>query len=262
MRQSGNFVENQDLSAALRDRLKRSIDKVLKEQKLTQDHRVFFHVFSDRFHGGHFRGMGLTVRDWQNDTERADEVFTTLANTLNSNEDFEVDDTFHVEIVTIPPKSTGRGNRRKLKPGHQKRSMFRKTKQSVIEIKNHDDLCAARAIVVAKAKADNHPQYNSIKQSRGRMQTTMAYRLHQAAGSPATPIGWEGLLQYQAVLPEYRLLVCYEDYGYKVEALSEYTGKSTTTSPVVFPNRKEECERRNHFGRTLRRHYLPQGSSC
>ena len=68
MRQSGNFIENQDLSAALRDGLKRSIDNVLKQQKLTQDHRVFFHVFSDRFHGGHFHGMGLTVRDWQRDT--------------------------------------------------------------------------------------------------------------------------------------------------------------------------------------------------
>ena len=136
---------------------------------------------------------------------------------MNSNEDFQIDDTFHVEIVTIPPNPRGRGNRHKLKPGHQKSSVFRKTKHSVVTIQNDDDLCAARAIVVAKAKADNHPQYNSIKRSTGRMQTTLAYRLHQAAGSPATPIGWESLLQYQAVLPEYRLPVCYEDYEYKVE---------------------------------------------
>ena len=204
------------------------------------------------FMRGHFQGMGLTIRDWQNDTERADEVFTTLANTLNSNEDFEIDDTFHMEIVTIPPKPTGRGSRHKLKPGHQKSSVFRKTKQSVIEIKNHDDLCAARAIVVAKAKADNHPQYNSIKQSRGCLQTTMAYSLHQAAGSPATPIGWEGLLQYQAVLPEYRLLVCYEDYSYKVEALSEYTGENQPQLALLY----SQTEKKNANDESiLERHY-------
>lgn len=210
MRQTGNLIANSDLAAALREGLHRSISQALNLQNLSNNHRLFFHVYSDRLHNGNFHGTGLTVRDWKEDTEKADAVFNTLAATLNSNEDFEMNDSFHVEIVTIPPRPAGRGQKRTRKPGHQSTTAFKIMKKSVVTIKNpNDDLCAARALVVARAYVDKHPSYASIRNSGKKLQKTLAENLHENAGSPKTPVGWEELKQYQAALPDYRIVVCY-----------------------------------------------------
>jgi hypothetical protein len=44
-------------------------------------------------------------------------------------------------------------------------------KQSFIRIQNKDELCLARALIVAKAKIDNNPKYKYIADYRKPMQT-------------------------------------------------------------------------------------------
>uniref|UniRef100_A0A915HW90 Uncharacterized protein n=1 Tax=Romanomermis culicivorax TaxID=13658 RepID=A0A915HW90_ROMCU len=48
-------------------------------------------------------------------------------------------------------------------------------------IKNDDQLCLARAVVVAKAKIDSSPKWNSIRQGR-QIQCRLAKKLMNDAG--------------------------------------------------------------------------------
>ena len=76
----------------------------------------------------------------------------------------------------MPPPGSG------LPPGKRKCHCFEtdnyvdflKSKRSVVRIMNDDELCCARAIIVAKAIVDDHPQVKSIKDSRNPLQKTLA----------------------------------------------------------------------------------------
>ena len=48
-------------------------------------------------------------------------------------------------------------------------------KHSIVRIQNMDNLCLARAIVVAKAKVDNNERYCSINDYRGPLQADLAH---------------------------------------------------------------------------------------
>tara|TARA_R110000824_G_scaffold2946_2_gene13443 strand:- start:82 stop:3975 length:3894 start_codon:yes stop_codon:yes gene_type:complete len=54
-------------------------------------------------------------------------------------------------------------------------------KKSVIKLHNQDDLCVGRCIVVALAKRDKHPKYQSIMKG-GKIQTILAHKLYNDAG--------------------------------------------------------------------------------
>ena len=80
------------------------------------------------------------------------------------------------------------------------------------QIKNNDELCYARAIVVAKAKLDKDPQYTSIVSHRGTLQARLAHDLHEQAGVPLSPSGIEEIKKFQAVLPGYQLNVVSKEH--------------------------------------------------
>ena len=89
-------------------------------------------------------------------------------------------------------------------------------KRSIVRIRNDDDLCMARALVVAKAKLDNDPQYKSIVDHRRPMQTRLAQELHQNAGAPLGPCGIEQAKQFQAYLTEYQINIVSKEYENKI----------------------------------------------
>ena len=55
-------------------------------------------------------------------------------------------------------------------------------KKSIIQIKNKDTLCCARAIVTAKARLDHHPKWSNIRHGRNE-QLHLARQLHIDAGN-------------------------------------------------------------------------------
>ena len=61
---------------------------------------------------------------------------------------------------------------------------FPRKKDCIVQIKNKDDLCCARAIVVAKSKLDKDPKYKSIVSRTGTLQGRLAQELHESAGVP------------------------------------------------------------------------------
>ena len=68
---------------------------------------------------------------------------------------------------------------------------------------NDDELCCARAIIVAKAKADEDEQLKFIKDSRRPLQKKLAQTLHEEARAPIGPCGVEQIELFEIILNEY-----------------------------------------------------------
>lgn len=217
LRQEGNIVDQ--IAPALSDGLQAAIQHLIDEGHVPDNHRVFFDLFSERLRDGAYRGNGLVAADWRNSTNMVDQIFQHLQSALNSNESFHMDDTFRMEVTTVAPRTvrgTGRARRKKL--GYLGAEEFLLKNRSVIKIVNpKDNLCAARAIVAAKATID-FPAHHGVRRQltkngsgiSDRPQQQAAYRLTRQAGVPEeTAVGPEELKQFQAVLPEYRLISVY-----------------------------------------------------
>ena len=126
---------------------------------------------------------------------------------VQSNDQFTLDDSVNVNVVYVEMPHGGTGKRRDV----VNLQAYLNKKRCLIQIKNKDELCCARAIVVAKAKLDKDPQYKSIITPRGTLQGQLAHKLHETAGVSLCPCGIEEIKKFQAVLPGYQLnVVCKE----------------------------------------------------
>jgi hypothetical protein len=78
---------------------------------------------------------------------------------VQSNNKFTFDDSLNVNVVHVEmPQGAGNGKRRDV----VNLKAYLNKKGCIVQIKNNDDLCCARAIVVAKAKYDNDPEYRKL----------------------------------------------------------------------------------------------------
>ena len=103
-------------------------------------------------------------------TER---VYSALERVIQSNQEFRLNDTVIIDINhVLAPVGSGR----------KKRTTFDiddylHEKKSVVRIKNNkDDLCLARALVVARAKKENDPRYEQIMDARRPLQRVESLR--------------------------------------------------------------------------------------
>ena len=110
LRQTGNFIDTPHVAQALRDALRRAMTRVLNEfPNLHDDDRLFFTISSNRLSRGDFSGWGVRVREWREGGDRVDALLNRLSKALNSNEQFEMDDSFQMSITHVlrPPQGTG-----------------------------------------------------------------------------------------------------------------------------------------------------------
>lgn len=115
LRQEGNIIDH--IVPALRDGLQRAIHQLMDQRQVPNNHRVYFDLFSERLGDGAYRGNGLVAADWRNNTAMVDRIFNHLQSALNSNESFQMDDTFRLEVTTVAPRTvrgTGRPRRKKI----------------------------------------------------------------------------------------------------------------------------------------------------
>jgi hypothetical protein len=97
-----------------------------------------------------------------------------------------LDDSVNVNVVHVEMPHGGTGRKRDV----VNLERFLRKKDCIVQIKNKDELCCARAIVVAKAKLDRDPKYKIIVDHRRAMQTTFAHQLHESiAGVPLGSCG-------------------------------------------------------------------------
>ena len=142
-------------------------------------------------------------------TER---VFSQIERVIQSNQDFRLNDTVTVDIIRVEEPQGGASN------GRSKRTIlnireYLKKKKSVITITNTDNLCLARALVVAIARIENDPKYHQIRESKGRIQLQRALDLHRAANVPLDLCGLDEVKQFQEHLTNYEITVLSGDHG-------------------------------------------------
>ena len=129
-------------------------------------------------------------------------VFAAVERVVQSNREFRLNDTVHVNVWYVD-MAEGSGKSKK------KRTELNITKhllksQSVVVIENHDDLCLARALVVAIAKAENDPYYHYLRTCDSGQQRR-AIELHANANVPLGPCGLEEVRLFQRHLTRYEI---------------------------------------------------------
>ena len=218
LRQRGNFIPNQSMTRALEEGLRRAVNQVLTTTTppLHDQDRLYFTIASNRLHNN-FQGWGLRAGEWRQGGDRVEALFQRLAQALNSNEQFEMDDSFQVSITQVHHAPQGTGRRRQDKPGHQPLRNLIPKKRSIIQIQNKDDLCCARALVTAKAKVDQHPKWHSIRKG-GKIQKELALLLHHEANVPFGPCGYDALTQFSTApsLTGYQILLVDADRSFHI----------------------------------------------
>ena len=218
LRQTGNFVDSPHVVHALQEGLRRAVNQVLTTTPNLHDQdRLYFTLSSNRL-TNNFQGWGLIAGEWREGGERLDALFNRLAQALNSNEQFEMDDSFQLSITQVHHAPQGTGRRRQNKPGHAPLQTITKTSKSVIRIHNYsDDLCCARALVVAKARLDHHPKWESIRKG-GKLQKELAVLLHHEAHVPFRPCGYDALTRFSTApsLIGYQILLVDADRSFHI----------------------------------------------
>jgi len=195
LRQRGNFIEDQNITEALQDGLRRAVNQVLATTPNLHDQdRLYFTIGSNRLHNN-FQGWGLRAGEWREGGERMDALFDRLAQALNSNEQFEMDNSFQLSITQVHHAPQGTSKPRRGKPGHPTMEMLTNISKSIIRIQNRDELFCARALVVAKARLDQHPKYHSIRQGT-QLQRRLAWDLHHEAKVPLGPCSYDALTAF------------------------------------------------------------------
>ena len=128
-------------------------------------------------------------------------VLSAVEHVIQSNRDFRLNDTVNVDLIHVEtPQGSGRSKRNIVNIKE-----YLHKKGSVITIKNQDNLCLARALVVAIAKADNAPNYDYLLH-QVRAQQIKAIELHAKAKVPMGPsCGLEEVDMFQKHLTEYEI---------------------------------------------------------
>ena len=144
-------------------------------------------------------------------TER---VYSALERVIQSNQEFRLNDTVTIDLnhVVAPVGSRGKGKKRTT----YNIDDYLSEKGSVVRIKNKDDLCLARALVVARAKKDNDPRYKQIRNSKKPIQREKAFDLHEAANVPLGPCGLNEVALFQQYLTDYQIMVISGDHDNSV----------------------------------------------
>ena len=216
LRQEGQFIPQQHLTQALSDAIYTALRDLIRREQIPGRDYLYFNLASNRLnHAYGYRR--LTAEEWLAGSDRVDGILQQMARVLNSNENFGMDDSFQLSFTQVRAPPRGSGHKRKLKPGHGHPEIFKRLKGSVVTIKNKDELCCARAIVTAKAKVDNHPNWQGFEKGRA-IQKSQALDLHFEVNVPLRPCGYEELIQFSAApsLYEYQLLLVDETRSYRV----------------------------------------------
>ena len=120
-----------------------------------------------------------------------DAILAAIMDVLKSNEEYEIDGILDVNLIHVEVPI---GARTKISyaSAHDK---IKKSK-SIIQVKNTDNMCLARSIVIVKGITDGNSKYKSIIQSMP-MQTRLSKALCLAAGVDHTkPCGYDELQKF------------------------------------------------------------------
>ena len=139
----------------------------------------------------------------QRDSLTPERFLAAVERVVPANDQFTLDDSVSVNVIHVKMPQGGTGRKRDV----VNLESFLRKKDCIVQIKNKDELCCARAIVVAKAKLDKDPKYKSIVDHRGKVR-----ELHETAGVPLGSCGIAEVTKFQAALPGHQLNVISKEH--------------------------------------------------
>lgn len=158
-------------------------------------------------------------------------ILSEIERVLQSFEEFLIDERFFINISHIKYPIGAK------KHGKYRNSInfqnFLKHKRCIIQIKNKDDMCCARAIITGIAKLEKNPIYLAYKnpsKTKRSFQTRDAQLLHKKADVPIQPCGIKEIDKFQKYLqPKYQILVVSKDHFNAVI----YSGKKISKKKII-----------------------------
>ena len=211
------LIPRDQLPSLLDQALQIAIQRQVLDQPGVHDNdHLMINMSSNRLQHAN-QSSRVRVRDWKEGKEPAQMMLQQMSNILNSNENFAIDDSFHIEVSHIRDSGVGSGCRG-LRLGTQPIEQFLRNKKSVVRIENNDELCCARALVTAQAFRDwgsRDPHYKEMIRGKA-FQRDMARQLHRRARVPEGPCGLGELELFQIVLSDYQIVVVSADHGYQI----------------------------------------------
>ena len=212
LRQLRDAGPGDNIGMALIEALHQAIETELGREQRPAHHFVNFCITAHGFDHA-YQSANFTVREFMQRTARLDELLATLAMKLNSNEAFNPDRGFQVDVVFVSMPGPGSGHKKKNNPGRMCLERENKKKRCIITINNNDELCCARAIVTMRAHChkdqgvDGFRLWENLKRGYP-IQEEEAKELHRQAGVVEGPCGLPELAKFQQALgPTYQLLV-------------------------------------------------------
>ena len=217
MQRGGAALLPPDRRQILPHQMERAIrEQVLNDPEVRPNDNFLININSNRLRHS-YHSARMRVREWMDNDLCAQEIMQQIARMLNSNERFQLDDSFSLHILHIHDPGRGSG-RRRIRKATMALEKVLDVKKSIIRIKNDDDLCYARAIVTMQAYCDSGSQHNDYKNlPRGRpVQGRKAQALHCAAGVPEGPCGLREIDAFQKHLTNYQIVVLSLDHNYQI----------------------------------------------
>ena len=150
LRQLRDPVVGDNIGMALTEALHHAIDTELDREQRPAHHFVNFTITAHGFTHA-YQTANFTVGEFLQRTALLDEMLATLAGKLNSNESFNPDRGFQVDVVFVSMPGLGTGHGQKRNPGRLCLHRENTKKKCIITIKNRDTLYCARAIVTTRA---------------------------------------------------------------------------------------------------------------
>ena len=213
LRQLRDPVAGDNIGMALTEALHHAIEAELNREQRPTHHFVNFAITAHGFTHA-YQTANFTVGEFLQRTARLDEMLATLAGKLNSNEAFNPDRGFQVDVVFVSMPGPGSGrHKKKLNAGSLCLDRDNKKKKCIVTIRNRDALCCARAIVTMRAHCHKDQGVDELRDWDNRkrglpVQQRQTQALHQQAGVAEGPCGLPELRQFQQALgSQYQLLV-------------------------------------------------------
>ena len=183
---------------------------------------------------------GIPIQEFVKRGDYVHTMFESLARKMNSAQNMNPAIGFNATLTFITYPDKGGKRPASKNPNRLPFNLMHKKKDTMILIKNSDELCYARALLTMKEYVDGDPdkQYRNLRDGRP-IQERLAKQLHQDAIVPEGPCGYDELEKFQAFLGPQGYKIIVVDY---VSCACIFQGKVDQYSKVIYLLKHE-----NHY---------------
>ena len=253
LRQLRDPKDSDDMGVAIVSALEEATRQHLQKIGARPEDKVFLAITPNGFEHV-YQTTEFTVQEFKEGSARLDALMRKIAGKLNSNESFNPEDGFQLDLTLLRPMGSGSGHGKRLNPGRMGVAMSRHVKTSIVQIRNSDELCCARALVTMKALAEYKvaekkreegtevpallqtlsaeerkakKRYETLKRTKGKftLQRKLAKHLHLVAGVPKGPCGRDQLQTFQEYLAD-------QDPPFQIKVFCDLVKKPLYVGPV------------------------------